>query len=588
MGRSCGRLVRTTIAAAIVCFGALTIVPAAQAAFGLNGLSATPASTNAGANTNVTINIGISEPSHDLKDLTIHLPPGLVGNPQATPQCTEAQLAADACPALSDVGDVSNNVTLTVLGFLPVTQTVTGNLYNVVPRVGEPARFGIVLNALPFNVPVLGPAILPAIILQSAARLRDSDFGLDTELKDLPNTATVAGMSTAIDINSVSLTLSGMAGSPPKGFIRLPTSCKTHTVGFDATAYDAQTATGQATFDTHNCDLLPFTPELSARVKRVGPINEPVELSTTISQTIEEAGLLRAQVVLPAGIGGNNETLNNKCPQASFAAGTCPAASIVGSASATSPLLAQGLSGPVALVEPAGAALPDLGIDLRGPLALKLKGTLGFTPEGRNIVIFDGLPDIPIADFTLTFAGGQGGLVVPSRDICQPPPLVFDATFLAHSAATLTTTATPTIDCSGATNPPPGGGGGAGHTKKPRATIKLGHLGSHKPSMKLKLKAGSEKLRQAKVMLPRQLRFAAGKRFDHRATVKAGGGKAAIKHTKRSLKLSAKKAAKSFTGKFARGALKPGKSLRANAKLKFKLMIRDASGKTTKLTVRAK
>jgi hypothetical protein len=584
MGRSAGRPARITIAAAIVCVGALAIAPGAQAAFGLNSLSATPASTNAGANANLTINIGITEPSHDLKDLTIHLPPGLVGNPQATPQCTEAQLAADACPALSDVGDVINNVTASVLGFLPAPLTVNGNLFNVVPRAGEPARFGIVLDPSP--IPVPGNPLLPKIILQSAASLRPADFGLDTVLKDLPNSAMVAGVATPIDIDSLALTLSGMAGSPPTGFIRLPTSCRTHTVGFDATSYDSQTATGQATFETHNCDLLPFTPELSARIKRVGPVNEPVELSTTISQTIDEAGLLRAQVVLPAGIGGNNETLNNKCPQAAFEAGTCPATSIVGSASATSPLLAQGLSGPVALVEPAGAALPDLGIDLRGPLALKLKGTLGFTPEGRNIVVFDGLPDIPIAGFTLTFAGGPGGLVVPSRDICQPPPLLFDATFLAHSAASLTTTATPVIDCSGAANPPPGGG--TGHKKKPRATIKLGHLGSDKPSMKLKVKAGSEKLRQAKLKLPRQLGFAAGKDFDRGTTVKAGGGKAAVKHTGRSLKLSAKKAAKSFSGKFAGGALEPGKGLRANSKLKFKLKIRDASGKTTELTVRAK
>ena len=385
---------------------------------------------------------------------------------------------------------------------------------------------------------------------------------------------------------ALSLTLNGMAGSPPQGFIRLPTSCKTHTVGFDATAYDAQTASGSATFETTNCGALPFTPELSARIKRVGLVNEPVELSTTIAQTIDEAGLLRAQVILPAGLGGNNDVLNNKCSTADFAAGSCPAPSIVGSASATSPLQAQGLSGPVALVEPAAPGLPDLGIDLRGPLALKLKGTLGFTPEGRNIVVFDNLPDIPISEFTLTFAGGQGGLVIPARDVCAPPPLTFDANFLSHSTATLATTATATVDCTGASR----GGGGGGHArKKPRAKIKLGRLGSEKPKMKLKVKAGSEKLRQATVKLPGQLRVAAGKRrFNRGSAVKAGGGKASIKHSGRTLKLKAKSAAKSFSAKIGHGALKPGKGLRANSKLKFKLKIRDATGKTTRLTVRAK
>ena len=74
--------------------------------------------------------------------------------------------------------------------------------------------------------------------------------------------------------------------------------------------------------------------------------------------------------------------------------------------------------------------------------------------------------------------------------------------------------------------------------------------------MKLKVKAGSEKLRQATVKLPGQLRVAAGKRrFNRGSAVKAGGGKASVKHSGRTLKLKAKSAAKSFSAKIAaRGA----------------------------------
>jgi hypothetical protein len=580
MRASFGRCAWGAVAGTIALLCMLGFAPSAFAAFGFSSLSVTPASNDAGANTDVTIAIDIQEPSHDLKDLTIHLPPGLIGNPQATPQCTEAELETDSCPALSDVGDVSNDVTLTVLGFIPVDQTVTGDLYNVVPRAGEPARFGIVLNALPFNVPILGPALLPPIILQSAARLRQSDLGLDTELRDLPNTATVAMLPTAIDINSVSLTLAGMAGSPPQGFIRLPTSCGTHTVGFDATAYDAQTASGQTTFDTSNCGALSFTPELSAHIKQ-GAEAEAAELTTTISQTIEEAGLKEAKVILPHELSGNASILGVTCPDADFQAGNCPANTIVGSAVAASPLLSQALTGPVSLVTPPTPGLPDLGIDLRGPLALKLKGKVALTADARNQVTFSGLPDIPIAAFSLTFAGGPGGLNIPTRNLCDPPPIVFDATFTSHSGATVNTSPTATVECSG--------GGGKDHGgKKPRAKIKLGRLGSERPTMKLKVKQGSEKLRQAKLRLPRKLGFASGKRFTRGSSVKARGGKVKVKHTGRSLKLSAKPAAKAFAAKFAGGALKAGKGLRKGAKLKFKLKIRDAAGKTTKLTVRAK
>jgi hypothetical protein len=576
MRASFGRRIWGAVALPAAAFGVLVLAPAAQAAFGLNPLSVFPAITDAGAKTNLTINIGITDPEADIKDLTIHLPPGLIGNPQATTMCTVAQLNADMCPAATQVGTTSSTVNafLAALPLVPIPLTVNGTIYNLVPQPGEPARFGIVLR--PISIPPL-PSVLPPIILQSGASLRQSDLGLDTVLNGLPRD-TLNG-AVLLDVTGLSLTLQGMAGTPAKPFIRFPTSCKTHTVGFDAKAYDNQTATGQATFTTTNCGALPFTPELSARIKRTGPVNEPVELSTTIAQTIEEAGLLRAQVVLPAGLGGNNDALANKCSQASFQAGNCPAASIVGSASATSPLLAQGLSGPVALVEPVAPGLPDIGIDLRGPLALKLKGTLGFTAQGRNIVVFDNLPDIPIAAFTLTFAGGPKGLVLPSRDVCAPPPLVFDANFLSHSTATLAATATATVDCSGGG----GGGGGRGH-KKPRAKIKLGHLGSDEPTMKLKIKAGSEKLRQAKLKLPRQLAFASGKDFDRGTTV----AKVSVRHSARALKLKASKPAKRFAAKIAHGALQPGQGLGAHSKLKFKLKLRDAAGKTTKLTIRAK
>jgi hypothetical protein len=573
-----GRLNRVALAG-VSAVAALLVAAPAAGAFGLTGAAATPSSTDAGANADLTLSFSVTDPEADLRDLTIHLPPGLIGNPQATPQCTVAELNADLCDPQTQVGTTQSSVNAFVaVPIVPIPLTVNGSIYNLVPQPGEPARFGIVLR--PISVPPL-PAVLPPIVLQSGASLRPSDLGLDTVLTGLPRDT--LGGAVLLDVTALSLTLNGEAGTPPKGFIRLPTSCGTHDVGFDATAYDDSTASATAQFTTSNCDQLPFSPELSARIKRVGPVNNPVELSTTIAQTIDEAGLKRAQVMLPAGLGGSNDVLANTCAPADFDAGSCPAAAIVGSAQATSPLLTEALAGPVALVAPATPGLPDLGIDLRGPLALKLRGTLGFTPQGRNIVIFDNLPDIPIAGFTLTFAGGPGGLVVAGPDLCGPAPLTFDADFLSHSGASLAGTATPTVDCSQATDE---GGGGGGGGRKATAKVKLGRLGSDEPVLKFKAKAGADKLRSATLKLPRQLRFASGKNFDRGTS--ASKAKVRVKHTARALKLTAGKAAKRLRAKVADGALQPGKGLKPNARLKFKVKVRDASGKTTRLTVRSK
>jgi hypothetical protein len=75
-----------------------------------------------------------------VKDLTIGLPPGMIGNPEAaTAKCTVDELNADNCPDTSEVGSVTANATVTVV-LVPVPVTVNGTLYNLEPQPGEPAR----------------------------------------------------------------------------------------------------------------------------------------------------------------------------------------------------------------------------------------------------------------------------------------------------------------------------------------------------------------------------------------------------------------------------------------------------------------
>lgn len=84
------------------------------------------------------------------KDLNFKLPPGLIGNPIPFPQCTDAQftdprtIAADACPADTALG--VSNITINVPG-VGFTRVLVP-LFNLKPSVGEPARFGFVVNAV--------------------------------------------------------------------------------------------------------------------------------------------------------------------------------------------------------------------------------------------------------------------------------------------------------------------------------------------------------------------------------------------------------------------------------------------------------
>ncbi len=341
-----------------------------------------------------------------LRDITVHLPPGLIGNPLATPTCSEAKLKADDCPAKSDVGDATNGVTVKPLGLLPIPLTVSGQVYNVEPRKGEPARFGIVLDPAP--VPGLGAA-LPKIVLQQTAKLRQSDFGLDTALKDIPRSAKIAGISTPLEVTNVALTLKGKVNGG-KGFLRNPTSCGVQTVSIDATAYNGAHASSQDQFTTTNCAALPFSPKFSAKIRQLSAdLANPVELTTTISQTIAEAGLKKAVVTLPTEIQRQRRRARrSSVPQPTSTPATARTTRWSAAPSRPRRCRRSRSAGSVYLVKGAGpsptSASTSRGAGAEGQgLDLVVPADSGRT---QIVVTFDGLPDIPLSDFSLTFAGG--------------------------------------------------------------------------------------------------------------------------------------------------------------------------------------
>jgi hypothetical protein len=441
------RIVLAAAAAALIALAA----PAAAQALTVSGTAA-PNDTTAGANSDFVLDIDFD--ADYVENLRISLPPGLVGDPGATPRCTAAQLHSTppACPATSQVGSTSVAAELKPLGELvPIPVTVNGALYNLDPQPGEPARFGIVLTPLALPAPL--PALLP-VVLESAVQLRTTDFGLDTVIEDIPRTT--EGIDT--HISGMTVTLFGDPGEG-KPFMRNPTSCtpKTATITADSHADDTPATAQTPAFTPTGCDALDFSPSFSATMGAPGltAVGSKPPLTTAIDQDAGEAGLLRAQVPMPPDVGAQNDQLNETCTQEQFDGGACPANSVIGSAIATSPLLTEPLTGQVALI---GPGLPRIGLDLRGPLAMKLYGDFAIIGSQTGVV-FDGLPDIPIAHFELRFIGGPEGLLVANRDLCQPPPPSFSVSFLGHNGAGVSDDASAAIDGCGAASPAPAGDG---------------------------------------------------------------------------------------------------------------------------------
>jgi hypothetical protein len=536
---------------------ALLLIPArANAAITLSGLTAKPANTDAGANSNFSFHIAFG--GDDVKDLTVHLAPGQVADPTATPLCTVTQLNGDTCPAASQVGSVTTDVT--VSGLIPLS--IDGSLYNLTPQTGEPARFGIVLRPL--------GGLIGKVVLQSAVKLRPTDYGLDSVINNIPNTS--SGLST--HINSMTVTLFGSAGSPKKAFSRNPTSCSASTTGFDADAYGGATATGTASYTPTNCSALDFSPTFSSSIGSKGHTTESTHppLSTVIDQDSGEAGVRNVGVILPKGVGADANVLVNRCPLASFQAGTCPANTVVGQATAESPYLTQPLAGPVTIVESApGQTLPRLGLDLQGPLHIQLFGSFTLSSAGPGNAFMD-IPDIPLSHFVLQFAADK--LVTSFRDLCTGAAPAFQTSFTGWNDATQNQNVAATVQgC--------GGGGGGGGNAKPKAKVAVTKGSSDNPHLKLKV-TDKAKVAKTKLKLAKGLAFAGGKAT--RRGVKVRGGDV-VKARSRTLKATGggTKLVEKAVGK----ALVRTRRI-AGKKLHFKLAVTDGAGKTTKLNLVAK
>jgi len=87
------------------------------------------------------------EPVENARAAVVELPAGFIGDPRATPTCSEAELAAQACPPASRVGVA----TLDQEGHLFLTGAGLGQsesaIYNVAPQAGYPAEFAFEIAA---------------------------------------------------------------------------------------------------------------------------------------------------------------------------------------------------------------------------------------------------------------------------------------------------------------------------------------------------------------------------------------------------------------------------------------------------------
>jgi hypothetical protein len=142
-------------------------------------------------------------------------------------------------------------------------------------------------------------------------------------------------------------------------------------------------------------------------------------------------------VRLPKRLALQTAAIKGICTVEEQQADACPANSIVGTVRAETPLLPVPLTGPVHIASVPGQVLPGLRLSLGGPVQLRLNGTLNL---GSAITaVFDGIPDVPLSRFVLTFDAGGPVMVIGSP--CTGSVLRFAGTLAGHNGTTASTPA---------------------------------------------------------------------------------------------------------------------------------------------------
>jgi hypothetical protein len=207
------------------------------------------------------------------------------------------------------------------------------------------------------------------------------------------------------------------------GFTFNPTNCKELKVTATLTGSGGTSAHVSSRFQAAECRGLRFHPGF--RVTTVARTSRQIgaALHVTVTSGPGQANIHSVHVSLPKVLPSRLTTLQKACADSVFEANpaACPAASRVGSATTTTPILAARLSGPVYFVSHGGARFPDLEIVLQGEGVTVVLGGETFIDEHTNVTssTFRTVPDVPVTRFDLTLPQGRFSALAATANLCK-------------------------------------------------------------------------------------------------------------------------------------------------------------------------
>jgi hypothetical protein len=197
------------------------------------------------------------------------------------------------------------------------------------------------------------------------------------------------------------------------GFMFNPTSCAPREFSGTATSTQGTTVPISSHFQMGSCRSLTFKPDFKVSTAGKTSKADGASLEAQIlyptgalgaNQASSQANIASVKVDLPQQLPSRLTTLQKACLAKVFEANpaSCPAASVVGHATAITPVLPVPVSGPAYFVSHGGEAFPSLILVLQGyGVTVELVGTTFISKAGITSSTFKQVPDVPITSFDL-------------------------------------------------------------------------------------------------------------------------------------------------------------------------------------------
>jgi hypothetical protein len=354
----------------------------------------------AGALSPLVVSLSREDNTQNLSSLDVELPPGLLGFISRVPRCGESAAAAGTCGEESRVGSVRVE---SGAGANPFA--LPGRVYITDGYRGAPYGMAIVVPAK------AGPFDLGTVVVRAAIDVDKTTAQLKVASDPFPQV-----------VKGVPLRMRSVALSVDRdGFTFNPTSCAPLRLRGVVGGAGGASATVDKRFQVSGCKALPFAPKLALRVGAKGKTGsgKKTPLTATVTQTAGQAAMRSVRVLLPLSIAANMRPLQNGCPLATFEAGGCAPSTKIGSATATTPVLAGGLAGSAWFVRYPGESLPRIVVQLRGEVAIDLTAKVRVTRRLQLETTFDSVPDVPISSFRLTLRGDANAPLNVVDDLCR-------------------------------------------------------------------------------------------------------------------------------------------------------------------------